>query len=77
MEGFVQYEQGRLEGVETNLSIATVGVNYALNDNVKWTTDFGKSLNSIDGGWNLGTSGWDSNTEEGEYLVRTQLQVTF
>ena len=77
MQGFVQYEQGHLEGVETNLSIATVGVNYALNDNVKWTTDFGKSLNSIDGGWNLGTSGWDSNTEEGEYLIRTQLQVTF
>ena len=77
MQGFVQYEQGHLEGVETNLSIATVGVNYALNDNVKWTSDFGKSLNSIDGGWNLGTSGWDSNTEEGEYLIRTQLQVKF
>ena len=77
MQGFVQYEMGHLEGVETNLSIATVGVNYALNDNVKWTTDFGKSLNSIDGSWNLGTSGWDSNTEEGEYLIRTQMQIKF
>ena len=77
MQGFVQYEQGHLQGVETNLSIVTVGVNYAVNDNVKWTTDFSKSLNGIDGGWNLGTTGWDSNAEEGEYLIRTQLQIRF
>ena len=77
MQGFVQYENGHLEGVETDLSIATIGVNYALNDNVKWTTDFGKSLNSIDGSWNLGATGWDSNTEEGEYLIRTQMQIKF
>ena len=77
MQGFVQYEMGHLEGVETDLSIATIGVNYALNDNVKWTTDFGKSLNSIDGSWNLGATGWDSNTEEGEYLIRTQMQIKF
>ena len=77
MQGFVQYEQGHLQGVETNLSIVTVGVNYAVNDNVKWTTDFSKSLNGIDGGWNLGTTGWDSTAEEGEYLIRTQLQIRF
>ena len=77
MQGFVQYEQGHLEGVETNLSIATVGVNYALNDNVKWTTDFGKALNSVDAGWDLGNSGWNSSAEEGQYLIRTQVQVKF
>jgi hypothetical protein len=77
MQGFVQYEQGHLQGVETNLSIVTVGVNYAVNDNVKWTTDFSKSLNGIDGGWNLGTTGLDSTAEEGEYLIRTQLQIRF
>ena len=77
MQGFVQYENGHLEGVETDLSIITLGVNYEINNNIKWTTDFGKSLNSIDGGWNLGTTGWDSNAEEGEYLIRTQLQVRF
>ena len=77
MQGFVQYEQGHLQDVATNLSIVTVGVNYALNDNVKWTTDFSKSLNGIDGGWNLGTTGWDSTAEEGEYLIRTQLQIRF
>ena len=77
MQGFVQWEQGHLDGVATNLSIATVGVNYAVNDNIKWSTDFGKSLNSIDSGWDLGSSGWDSNSEEGEYLIRSQVQVRF
>jgi len=77
MQGFVQYEMGRLEGVETDLSIATVGVNYALNDNVKWTTDFGKALNSVDAGWDLGNSGWNSSAEEGQYLIRSQVQIKF
>jgi len=77
MQGFVQYENGHLDGVDTNLSIVTVGVNYALNDNVKWTTDFGKSLNGVDAGWNLGNSGWNTTAEDGETLIRTQLQVTF
>jgi len=77
MQGFVQYEIGHLEGVDTDLQIATVGVNYAFNDNVKWTTDLGKSFNAIDAGWNLGNSGWNTTAEDGEYLIRTQLQVTF
>jgi len=77
VQGFVQYENGHLEGVDTDLSIATVGVNYAVNDNIKWTTDFGKSFNGIDAGWDLGDTGWNSTTEDGEYLIRTQLQITF
>jgi len=77
IQGFVQYENGVLDGVDTDLSIATVGVNYALNDNVKWTTDLGYSYNGIDAGWGLGSSGWSTTSNEGETLLRTQLQVTF
>ena len=77
MQGFVQWEQGHLDGAATDLSIATVGVNYAINDNIKWSTDFGKSLNSIGTGWDLGNSGWNSSSEEGEYLIRSQVQVRF
>jgi len=76
-QGFVQYENGHLEGVDTDLSIATVGVNYDVNDNVRWTTDFGYSFNGIDGGWDLGNSGWNATGVEGQTLVRTQLQVRF
>ena len=74
---FGQYEIGHLEGVETDLKIATFGVNYAFNDNVKWTTDVGYAFDSVDAGWNLGNSGWNTTANEGETLIRTQLQVKF
>jgi len=77
MQGFVQYEMGHLEGVETDLKIATFGVNYAFNDNVKWTTDMGWAFDSVDAGWNMGNSGWNATASEGETLIRSQLQVKF
>ena len=77
LQGFVAYEFGELEGVTENLSVATVGANYWLNDNVKWTTDVGYAMNGIDAGWNVGETGWRTSASEGEYLVRTQLQIQF
>ena len=74
---FVRYELGHLEGVTDDLSIATFGVNYSFNDHIKWTTDYGYSFNGIDGGWDLGNSGWNTTASDGEYLLRTQIQVTF
>jgi len=76
-EPFVQYERGSLDGSTEDLSVATFGVNYYFNKNVKWTTDLGYALNSIDAGWRLGDTGWNTTTEDGEYLLRTQLQVQF
>jgi len=74
---FGQYEVGHLEGVATDLKIATFGVNYAVNDNVKWTTDVGYAFDSVDAGWDLGNSGWNTTANEGETLIRTQLTVRF
>jgi hypothetical protein len=74
---FAQYERGHLEGVATDLSIATFGFNYLINDNMKWTSDIGYSYNGIDGAWNLGQSGWNASGTDGEYLIRSQIQVTF
>jgi hypothetical protein len=77
LQGFVAYEYGELEGASENLSVATVGANYYINDNVKWTTDVGYALNGIGAGWNLADTGWNSSSDSGEYLVRTQLQISF
>jgi len=77
LQPFVQYEYGQLQGDDNNLSVATFGVNYHVNPNVKWTTDFGYSFNDVGAGWDLADTGWRAGTAEGEYLVRTQLQVTF
>ena len=77
LQGFVAYEYGRLEGANDDLSVATIGANYWLNDNVKWTTDLGYSFNGIGAGWNVADTGWNTSATSGEYLVRTQLQVSF
>tara|TARA_Y100000593_G_scaffold92733_1_gene185273 strand:- start:4825 stop:5976 length:1152 start_codon:yes stop_codon:yes gene_type:complete len=76
LQAYVGYEYGELENVDENLSTLTVGANYWFNDNVKWTTDFGYALNGINSAWDLGETGWRSG-DSGEYLVRTQIQVSF
>jgi hypothetical protein len=75
-QGFVAYEYGELEGVTENLSTFTVGGNYFINDNVKWTTELGYALNGINGAWDLGNTGWRAG-DSGEYVLRTQIQVKF
>jgi hypothetical protein len=74
---FAQYERGHLDGVAEDLSIATLGVTYNFNDNVKWTTDLGYSLNTVDAGWNTGRTGWNTSASEGETLIRSMVQVKF
>lgn len=76
LQGYVAYEYGELEGVTENLSTFTIGANYLINDNVKWTTDFGYALNGMNAAWDFGDSGWRAG-DSGEYLVRTQIQVKF
>ena len=77
MQPYLQYEYGQLEGADDDLSVVTFGANYYINDNVKWTTDFGYALNGVGAGWNLADTGWNTSSDSGEYLVRTQLQVQF
>ena len=76
LQGYVAYEHGELEAAADTLSTLTVGANYWLNDNVKWTTDFGYALTGIDSAWATGDTGWNAG-DSGEYLIRTQLQVQF
>jgi len=76
VQPFARYEYGSLPG-EEDLSLVTAGFNYHFNDNVKWTTDVGYSLNGIGVGWDTANTGWNSSTDSGEYLIRTQIQVRF
>jgi hypothetical protein len=75
-QGFIAYEMGELEGVTENLSTFTVGGNYFINENVKWTTDISYALNGVNGAWDLGNTGWRAG-DSGEYVLRTQIQVKF
>tara|TARA_B100001094_G_scaffold333068_1_gene408297 strand:- start:3564 stop:4655 length:1092 start_codon:yes stop_codon:yes gene_type:complete len=76
VQPFARYEYGSLPG-EEDLSLVTAGFNYHFNDNVKWTTDVGYSLNGIGVGWDTASTGWNSSVDSGEYLVRTQIQIRF
>ena len=77
LQGYVQYEYGTTEAAGNDLSVITVGANYWLNDNVKWTTDFGYAFDGIGAGWNVADTGWNNSVDSGEYLVRTQIQLQF
>tara|TARA_X000001382_G_scaffold94770_1_gene69231 strand:+ start:1425 stop:2471 length:1047 start_codon:yes stop_codon:yes gene_type:complete len=78
LQGFLTYEYGEIDGSVDPLSIASLGANYFINSNVKWTTEVGYSLNGIGGGWDLADTGWNtSSADGGEYLFRTQIQISF
>jgi len=64
---------------EAKLSLLTVGANYFINSNVKFTADFGWNLNdTLEGAWvNQPATGWRETNEDGEYVVRAQLQLLF
>lgn len=90
-EIFARYEWGDFEtlnplnfpGVQDDLSIITVGVNeYFSRHQVKWTTEVGFGIDSVPGGFTatgVSTSGWrdDVGAQDGQFLVKTQLQLLF
>lgn len=80
-ELFGRYEWGDLDtvGIE-DLSVLTVGVNrYWSKHALKWTTDVGIAFDEIHTEWESSGAGWrdDSPGEEGQIVVRSQLQLLF
>jgi hypothetical protein len=65
--------------VVDDLSALTFGVNkYFHGHNAKWTTDFGWGINSVQAASNI--TGWvndPTNDEDGEMVLRTQMQILF
>ena len=62
-----------------NPSIITVGANYFINDNVKFTVDWGINLAdnmSIFAG-NESDTGWTSSDSSDQWVLRAQLQLLF
>ena len=62
-----------------NPSIITVGANYFINDNVKFTVDWGINMAdnmSIFAG-NEASTGWESSNSSDQWVLRAQLQLLF
>jgi len=76
LQGFLQYEYGQAGSGLDTLSMFTVGCNYDLAPGVRWTTSLGYSSGKIEG-WDTYRSGWNGSTDDGEYLVTTQLALSF
>ena len=82
---------GRIDFAPANntLNVMTLGINYWLDGvkNLKWTTDFGYAFTGIAGrgttprpaGGDYASSGngWNADPNDGQWLVRTQLQLLF
>ena len=83
LELFARYEWGDLDTEDDDdLSILTVGGNYFFRKHaVKLSADVGYGFNPVTAGWTgtSGITGWqaDSPDEDGQVLVRTQLQLLF
>jgi hypothetical protein len=69
---------GTLYGVENNLSIANVGVNWYIDgQDIKWTTQFGWALDSVDPSWYNWETGWRVTGSRDALVFQSQLQLLF
>jgi hypothetical protein len=78
-EVFGRFEWADFDGVK-DLSILTGGVNYYFADhNAKLTADIGYSFNELEvlGSGVDNRTGWRGDSDKGQIVVRTQLQLAF
>jgi hypothetical protein len=80
-EVFARYEWSDFDSAGvSDLSVVTVGVIRFFNgNNLKWTTDVGVGLNPVASEFAATALGWraDAPGEDGQVVVRSQLQLLF
>ena len=79
MYGRYEWSDLDVPGVD-DISIITVGVNrYFAGHNAKWTTDIGFAIDSLDSGVVAPITGYrtDATGDDGQLVIRTQLQILF
>ncbi len=101
LELFTRYSYGDIEdanftgtnfagpgGAGNNLGVLTIGANYFVNSNVKFTMDWGYAFDTVTDGGGAPTSadytssgtGWrpdSSGNADGQWLLRAQMQLIF
>jgi len=81
-ELFARYETADSDNATADLEVMTVGFNkYYHGQNVRWASDLGYSYNNMNATWTLDNAwaNWqnDSAGNDGQMLIRTQLQLMF
>ena len=72
---FGMYEYGDIDSSKMN--IATVGFNYDLCSNVRWTNSVGYSFEGIGSSWDVNDTGWSNSSDDGQYVIRSQITFSF
>ncbi|MBT8484692.1 MAG: hypothetical protein HKO59_05155 [Phycisphaerales bacterium] len=78
IEGYLRYEYNDPDATAVeDLSLITVGFNAYYTDNVKFSADFGYGLEAVTGSSDI--TGWrdDVGTDDGQWVIRTQMQLVF
>jgi hypothetical protein len=82
IELYARYEWADADMASTpnNLSVATLGVTkFWDKHNLKWQTDIGYGFDPVDSAFAQSSAGWlpDSPNEDGQIVIRSQLQLLF
>lgn len=80
IEAFARFEYGDLDDDSEELQVLTVGFNkYWAGHGLKWTTDVGYGINEVSSAWASDGAGWrtDGLDEDGQFVIRSQIQLTF
>ncbi len=84
LELIARYEYGDLDGAGgaagDDLSVLTLGATrFWARHALKWTTDVGIAFDPVDAAWNGGSRGFraDADGEDGQVVIRSQLQLLF
>ena len=76
LQTFMQYENGRSGAGNSDLNIFTIGANYDLAEGVRWTNSVGYAFDAVEG-WDTYRSGWNSSSSDGEFLITSQISISF
>jgi hypothetical protein len=70
---------GLTTAAEAKLAVLTVGANYFVNSNVKFTVDWGLNFeDAMNGTWvDQSDTGWRATNSSDEWVLRAQLQLVF
>jgi hypothetical protein len=75
---YTQFEYADSSAYADSLNVATVGVHrYLYGKSVRWSTDVGYAFNGIDASINTANTGWSNSSKDGQFVIRTQLQLVF
>jgi hypothetical protein len=80
LEAFARFEWGDEDGSADDLSVVTVGLTRYWNRHaLKWVNDVGFAFNEVTGTWANAGAGWraDPSGEDGQVVIRSQLQMLF